>query len=461
MILRMARVRILGPREHLHATLAALQDLGVMHLASRPETPGVRGVTLTAEQEQEHARLTRTRVDLEAALALWAPHVSRLPAPVVVVAEALEGWEDRARELRAELQGLADEARALAEERAMLERFTELVRGFEPLLAGVGGGPSVRAYYLVLAGSSRQPVVELRRSVARAVGEGAEVVARPLSGGGVGVALLVPASAAGSVDALLEAASLDELKAPEAYGGGGLTAALPRMGERSAAIPAEQVRVGERARALASASAAGVQGAVAAVSDRLAALDAAQRAAWTDRAFVLEGWVPEPEVDGLTGAPPAGAVKATISVWSAVGTTNSSAIVGAATTRGEVKKRTPGRPSTQIATASSSVQAQVDRRPSTKSRASGSTGGPSSTATRRQSSPSAMARPGSTAAPGGSVSTAPPRSASDQAETSSSTRRSSDTWSVATSSTTAYFAASAPPAENHAASTSASSSRRS
>jgi V/A-type H+-transporting ATPase subunit I len=300
MIRAMARLRVMGLKEHLEETLDAIQDLGVMQLAPPCANPGCRPVDLSTDQASERTLLGRLVEELDAVVQLLRPHVRGRVYPNALERRGLLPWVERSRALRAELEGLHEQARALEAERVLLERYREVVRGFEPMLEKAAADSAVRAHYLVLRANTERADEALRGALQEALGDNFQLVSRSLPGGEVAVALLVPEASAATVDGLLSQAPLQDLPAPEAYGGGALMDALPRMLARLRALPDELARVSSAQRALADAQTAETLGALAAARDRLAELDALAEVADTGRAFVLEGWVPVDSVDRLS-----------------------------------------------------------------------------------------------------------------------------------------------------------------
>ena len=73
MILPMSRVRIMGPRQRLDQVLAALQDLGLLHL-SAPEAPTpLEPVQLTPTQARAREHLRAALADTDQALKFHEP----------------------------------------------------------------------------------------------------------------------------------------------------------------------------------------------------------------------------------------------------------------------------------------------------------------------------------------------------------------------------------------------------
>ena len=77
MILRMSKIRIMGPRDMLPGTLRSLQQLGLLHL-SAPATAGLTPLALSAREERERRFLRDALADAGAALTSLD---ARIPAP--------------------------------------------------------------------------------------------------------------------------------------------------------------------------------------------------------------------------------------------------------------------------------------------------------------------------------------------------------------------------------------------
>ena len=66
MIVRMSKVRIIGPRADLPQVLGTIQDLGVMHLAAPPTDPVIGTISLTPAQTRFCRHLQRIISDIDA-----------------------------------------------------------------------------------------------------------------------------------------------------------------------------------------------------------------------------------------------------------------------------------------------------------------------------------------------------------------------------------------------------------
>ena len=286
MILEMARVRILGPREARDTVLAALQDLELLHLAPAPTLAPLRSTPPGPERGEVQAALEA----VEGALGLLP--IERGPSPPA--AEELEGAHAGAIEVRTQAAALVERARALVEEEELLSRYRDIMAAFSPLAGQAGPGRGV--IHLLLRAGQERAIPRLREALARLEGDHFELLSRPLPTGEIAIALLLPPEAEARVEALLAggepATPFRRLPVPEAYGGGSLASAMPAMRARLAAIPGEQAQVREALAALGRRWRPWLDQARRRLHDRLAALGALERVAESPGAFAIEGWVP-------------------------------------------------------------------------------------------------------------------------------------------------------------------------
>lgn len=131
MIVHMARVRLAGPRALLDRTLAALQDLEVLHV-SRPALPRTSLLPPGPDVGREMRNLPRVLGDVEAALRLLG---ARRSTPHPVAPRSLPAAALFAGRTRRRAERVARTITALGDERARLLR-----RAFEDAPRGGAGG---------------------------------------------------------------------------------------------------------------------------------------------------------------------------------------------------------------------------------------------------------------------------------------------------------------------------------
>ncbi|MCE9575408.1 MAG: ATPase [Deltaproteobacteria bacterium] len=156
--------------------------------------------------------------------------------------------------------------------------------------------------YLLQLRHGDDAIAALRGALDRVADGEYDLRVRALATGETVVLLLVPAARAALIEQQLADARVERAAVPAALGGRPLPDALARMRPRLAEVERELAAITSEARDLARARGAELARARRGFHDELIALDAAQRAADSPRAFVLEGWLPERARPALTAA---------------------------------------------------------------------------------------------------------------------------------------------------------------
>lgn len=293
MILPMSRVRIMGPRQRLDQVLAALQDLGLLHL-SAPEAPTpLEPVQLTPTQARAREHLRAALADTDQALnALGAGTGPPTAAPVATATADLARWARLAWQVRRATERLAVRVAVLEDERALILKYQQFFSAFRAMLETESRWPSATAYHVLLKRGDAATIPALRGSLASVIGDEFQLYSHPLPSGETAVLVVVSAHAADQVERLLADARVQEIPVPKAFGGGSLTEAIPRMLARLGEIPTDLQKVEQERAALARDHGPALRRARLALHDWLQALDVVPLSIATARAFVIEGWLP-------------------------------------------------------------------------------------------------------------------------------------------------------------------------
>jgi V/A-type H+/Na+-transporting ATPase subunit I len=295
MILAMAKVRVLGPRDRLPMVLRSLQSLGILHLT--PPTAGapVAHARLSPADERLRRHLLAALSDVDAAITELAPPPSggRPQAPPDATITDFARWARMARRARLAGERLRLRATALEEERALIMKYQGFFSAFRPLLEDEARWKNATVYHVLLKRGEMDAIPRLRASLSSVIGDAFELYHRELPGGEIALLVVVSAGAAGRVERLLAEARVQEIPVPAAYGGHSLADAIPRMLTRLGELPQETDAVRREREDLARAHGADLRRAERAISHRLQALNALPLSGVTAHAFVLEGWVPE------------------------------------------------------------------------------------------------------------------------------------------------------------------------
>jgi len=294
----MRRVRVMGPRRELERTLGVLQDLGSVHLASPPRLPALNPSPATRREQRLLRQLRTLAADAEAARSLLGladvPPAGPVPDPAPWAA-----WARQARRLRHGAEQLGERRQRLEEERALLGKYREMLDAFSGLFEAGHLPAAVRAYHIVLRPGQSAVVEPLRQALTEVLDSAFELRTRTLSGGDTALLLLVPLPRTGRVERLLGESGVQEVPLPAGYERATAAEALPRMRARLEALPPliEEVEAGRKTQGAAAATV--LPPMLAATRDAISRLEAVGLAASTRSAFVVEGWVPAPDLPAL------------------------------------------------------------------------------------------------------------------------------------------------------------------
>ena len=310
MIIEMARVRVLGPRPLLGATVRALQDRGCVHVVDATCLGALQRREQDAPVRRRRRHLERAVSDIERALAglaqLGAEVSDRDGAPPAEGRAARLGAR-----IAAETAELRARAQVLGDERAELLVYAPLFDELDTLLAN---GVSKRAsIFLLRLRDQGAAVDELRTALVATLGEALELRTHALATGETVALLLVPAARALEVERYLAEARVERAALPASMASAPLADALPRLRPRLAEIERELARITERAKAMARDRGDELARARRAFHDALIAQGAEDHAAASARAFVIEGWLPAREVRDV-GRALAGALGSAVSL---------------------------------------------------------------------------------------------------------------------------------------------------
>jgi V/A-type H+-transporting ATPase subunit I len=294
----MRRVRVMGPRRALETTLRVLQDLGSMHLASPPRLPALNPSPTTRREQRLVHQLRGLVADAETARTLLDLPQTAVTAPPPQPAP-WASWARQARQLRRRAEELRDRRQRLEEERALLGKYREMLTAFFGLFEAGHLPAGVRAYHIVLRPGQASVVDPLRQALAEVLDSAFELRTRTLSGGDTALLLLVPLPRTARVERLLGESGVQEVPLPAGYERATATEALPRMRARLETLPTllDEVEAGRKAEAAVAAEA--LPPILAAAQDAVTRLEAVGHAASTRTAFVIEGWVPTPDLPAL------------------------------------------------------------------------------------------------------------------------------------------------------------------
>ncbi|GIW53577.1 MAG: hypothetical protein KatS3mg081_2932 [Gemmatimonadales bacterium] len=293
MIIEMARVRILGPRDRLCATLEVIEDLGVVHPVAPAPVTWLKQLGTERALQKWVRHLEKAIGNLELALAILKPAESTASSVTLPLKkdDILTLARLGCRVYRA-ARRLKEEQRRLEEERAAIIKYREFFDVFREVIESESNWPNAIAYHILVRGDRGGDAEKLRAALDNLLGAEFALQMRRLTGGDIGAVIVTPSKEANRVEGLLEELGIQDVKIPETYGGGSLADAMPRMLERLEELERLLEQRRESLAKLRRDYGPELERARAALWDRLELAKAAATAGVTDHAFVFEGWVP-------------------------------------------------------------------------------------------------------------------------------------------------------------------------
>lgn len=300
MLLKMARVQIIGSRSQLEATITALQRLGVLHIEDVPRVMALKSLALDEEglRLQEDLGLLAARLDglLQLLPTVGAASSSAPSAPRET--RAFADW------VRQELDRLAPPIQALAQQRDELQaealslpRYEATLRKLTPLsleLRELHGFDTVA----VLIDRAFRDVLELMRVELNQITHAQfEIIARDVDERTTAALIVYPRQYAQSVQALLGRENITQVRLPKELAGRSFREALTALQQRQQAVRQELARVDAQLEASAREWRAVLEEWRRQVRNRLQALATRAQFGATAYTFVIQGWVPRRDLD--------------------------------------------------------------------------------------------------------------------------------------------------------------------
>ncbi len=290
MILDMARVRVLGPKDELQPVLERIQDLGLVHFVESQESGALRQLVRTPQQERHLRNVRQVAEDADTAIRLLgeAPTPSRRAAESLTLPRAalIAGRTRRA------LEALEDRRQQLEEERSLILKFQPFFSTFDKIALSGIDLDGIRIFYLVLRASGEQELLRVRAALRTALGDAFELFSQPSASGESAMVLAVSTADATRAEALLNEAGVQPLPLPDEFKEGGSTHTIQRMRARLKELPQDLAKVETERDRIANERGRDLARIQASLHDHLATITTMEKAVVTPRAFVFEGWIP-------------------------------------------------------------------------------------------------------------------------------------------------------------------------
>ena len=297
MLVRMAKVQILGHRPRLQDTLDALYGLGAVQLIDVRDEPALAVDPVALDEPEarraEELRNLRTRLDALITLAAEVPEAGTFDP------ESLAGLGAELEEMAPSVQAAVRHLDSLRAEYAALPRHIESLRQLLPLIPEIVELTGYDTIAVILDRRAGDLLDLLRSELEDMVGHKYHLTSAPVDADRLGAVIVFPKSESMRVQGWLSREQVTPVRLPTEFAGLPLPRSLAAMEERLRTVPVEIAAAEGELEALVGPRLPGWLAARRHIEGLLEEHDAARRAGSTGHAFVVAGWIPQPRVPEL------------------------------------------------------------------------------------------------------------------------------------------------------------------
>ena len=308
-LVRMAKVRILGPKRQLEDALEELHRLELVHLGDvEEEGYAVEPLPAEAGRSARADELRFLAAELEALLDLLGPDGAHREARVDLVPGAVDVgaiWEGLAGVVP-EVESLQGRLEALRDEEVVLPRYVEPLERLLPLVPELAHMDEedldrlrLDTVALVLNTDDESLIEALRKELTAEIGARFELVHERIEAGVIGCMLVFTHDDSRAVHSLLGKEHVRHVALPEEYDKHSPAATVSIMHERIRAVPAEIQSTLKELEAVLRPHEEGWRKQLAGLRAELDQLEAVGLAGGTSRTFVVACWTPKNELARL------------------------------------------------------------------------------------------------------------------------------------------------------------------
>jgi V/A-type H+-transporting ATPase subunit I len=304
MLLKMARVQIIGTRTHLDATVAALQQLGVLHIqeakASALKNVAPDETTLRLQQD---LGLLAARLDGLLDLLPAVQPSATMPLPERI---AHANTHELVEHLRTELGRIAPAIQSLAQRRdelhveaLSLPRYESTLKKLAPLTAELRELQGFDTIALLIDTAYRSVLELLRVELEHVTQSQMEIIVRELDLRTTAALLIYPRAFTEQVQAVLGRENITQVRLPKEVAGRSFRDALTALQQRQFVVREELARADAQMEEYAHQWRGTFVAWRRETKNRLQGLATRAQFGATTYTFVVEGWVPRRELDAL------------------------------------------------------------------------------------------------------------------------------------------------------------------
>ena len=252
MIVRMAKIRILGPKELLSTVIETLQDEGAIHIESKPpeitesgrmvEIPVVRRLRVGEVAQQTRESLEKLQEQVKKILLVLPPSLqSKVPVPAQ---PPLETTEAALKRLSRQLDAVVSRVDALLRKRkihedelSLLARYEKILHALTPLISTVQESEELEYIGLIIQAEQRHVIPLLENALERLTGGRYEIFYREVDKETLAGLLVFPKEEAAGVKARVWEENIGELRLPASIQDKPLAEAFKIILQKQAELP--------------------------------------------------------------------------------------------------------------------------------------------------------------------------------------------------------------------------------
>lgn len=319
MIVKMSKIRIVGPKPLLPAVMKSLQDCGAVHIESNPSElarltealPLLRRRRREPSADQEAAAWSGLLERVKGLLLILSSSPagraaplegSPAPPPLDLGSSSTQKLAERITSIEGRIKTLVRKRKRYEDERGLLARYQRLLDALAPLLAALGPTRQRDMIGLTLQAKERDILPLLEEALSRLTGGRHELFTRPVDPELLAGLLIVPQDQIDRVKTLLIEKRIGEFRLPSSFAEKPLAEAIRIIQRKEKTLPEKIERIDLELTALSQRWEGPLKALRCQIEDRLAQMAAADALFETRMTFLMVGWIPRTSLPPLEAA---------------------------------------------------------------------------------------------------------------------------------------------------------------
>lgn len=296
MLLKMTRVQIIGTRDQLDASIAALQRLGVLQIEDATDSSALKTLSLDDANLHLQEELGFLAARLDALIQVLPGPDNHLEAtawnPPGGSVDLAAWTREQLDQVSPPIQALAQKRDELQAELMSLPRYETTLRKLAPLAVELRELQGFDTAALLIDKRFRDVLALIRVEVDRITHSQFEIIARDIDERTAAAVLVYPRPFAAEVQTVLGQENITQVRLPKEFAGRTFRDSLVALEQRQIAIREELVRIESDLKERSSKWRPQLVVWRREIKNRLQGLATRSQFAATKYTFVVEGWVP-------------------------------------------------------------------------------------------------------------------------------------------------------------------------